>query len=679
MEEYLSRPSVRLVALSVAVISSRHLFEDGFHFPTFLSLAHITISLACKALVRSRKETQQPDDFQQHSLASYAWLGVYTASTTGALICGYQSLLHVKNTTLWMMILGLHWGSLLPENARSFLERSLSVWFVEMLRYTTFATCVALLLLQDLSMTNKFEYLTLGAAGCVVIARRSFEEVETVKFGDLDAHSIALAVSLVPIAVAMGPNEWKNSGNFTFFGHLGMLLLNLPAGAAVICGGVARSSAEEDNEQRDMLKHPEVIRLCLSVGLTAEVALDNLLFQLRPTTTTIGQWVAFIVALLVTMDIEILLMEGKLVDIPWIRRLRPDTASRIRLPTEDREEEDEIVDGAGRGERDEPDETTSYRAWTPLAFQTTLNALVWLLVVHALLTHRRFDTAYSQNTSVSSSLDIVIARYEEPIDTVANAVDSILQIPKVAAMNSTVLIYNKGSEIDVSSRFPLASKVLVTPKENVGREGETFLSHLLNDSYSFADHTLFMQAEPHELDELVARIRQYFVEDTGFLSLSYTGSFCSVCDRCWDISGWHEGAIVEDLYEQMNSDEQCRGISLTYRAQLIASRKRIERMNRSGLEQIKERLLGNESFGFSLERLWGMVFGCPSIPSSCPSLWSGQMGAFAPDGMNKFAVITCRCVSEHEKPKLEVKLNTMVGYKSIKDIKPNCKSGLLRK
>ncbi|KAF2161512.1 hypothetical protein M409DRAFT_28239 [Zasmidium cellare ATCC 36951] len=644
MQQYLGPASIRLFGLSITVITARHLFEDGFHVPTFLSLAHVTIALVCKALFQSKNEARDPNEHRQHSLTSFAWLLVYTASITGALICAYQSLLHTKNTTLWMMILSLHWDSLLPEDARSLLERSSSTWLVEILRYTTFAICVALLFLQDHHMTNEFEYLTLGAAGCMVIAKRSFEEAREVSFAGWGAHTFALAVSLVPILAFMAPNEWKNSGDFALYGHLGLLLLNLPAGAAVLYDGAAVSQAADDEDEHTHIsEHSGLDRICVAVCLVVLTALDNLLFQSRPTMTTIGQWVAFVVALLATMDFESALVQWEQLKLPWIRHPWLDNVRQIRLPSEDHEDEDEDHVGEVHDEHTQSNESIHYSTWLPLAFQSMLNALVWLLVLHAALMNRKFDTSYSQNSSRPPRLDIVIARYEEPIETVADAVHSILQIPKIAAMNTTVLIYNKGSDIDISSRFPLASDVIVSPRKNVGREGETFLSHLLNESYSFADHTLFMQAEPHELHWLVARIRQYFIQNTDFLSLSYTGSFCSACDRCWDISGWHEGSIVKDIFEQTNPDEDCSGISLTYRAQFIASRARMERINRGTVEHIRERLVGNDAFGFSLERLWGMIFGCPSISSSCPSLWSGQMGIFAPGGAGD-----CQCLDSEQ-------------------------------
>lgn len=637
MDGILRRPAVRLGAFLTTVITARHLLENGFHFPTYLLLAHIAVALILKAAFHSKDSRgNSQDERRSTSLKSITWAFLYTASISAGLICGYQSLQHVNNTTLWIIIFSLRWDSLVPINLRFLTEKK--AWplpLVVVLRCSTFLICVALLFLQDGNMSAKGEYLALGAIGSVLLAMRLWRFGETrdmTTIAGRDAHEIALGVSVVPTVVVLIPNEWSKSGNFGLHVPFGMLLVNVLAGASFLCGGVAWDRGLDDEDESSPCDGSATRWLGVSFCLGGLVELDNLLLRQRPATTTFGQWVAFVVASLATLDFDSALR--------WIGHLVGSPTGHLALPAEDEGDEDENL---LHEEREQASNNTvpeqQRRFWSPLVFQVMLNGLVWIPLLHNVLMHRKLDAAYGPEEP-TARFDIVVSRYDEPIDKTAEAVNSVLEISKVKAMNTTVLIYNKGESIDVDARFPLASNVIVRQRENVGREGENILSHTLNGSFAFGDHTLFMQAEPHELHWMVSRIRQYLVKDTGFLSLSYPGAFCSECDRPWDVSGWHEdGETIEDIFEQTNPGRDCDGLSLTYRAQFIVSRERMENIDHGALKHLRERLLRNERFGFSLERLWGMVFGCLVIASTCPSLLSGWMGIYGPGGVGD-----CQCM-----------------------------------
>lgn len=71
---------------------------------------------------------------------------------------------------------------------------------------------------------------------------------------------------------------------------------------------------------------------------------------------------------------------------------------------------------------------------------------------------------------------IVVSRYNENIDWTKDL--------------SNVLIYNKGN--------PIKSKHIVTELENIGREGETYLNHIIKNYDSLDSYTIFCQGDPFE-------------------------------------------------------------------------------------------------------------------------------------------------------------------------------------
>ena len=90
--------------------------------------------------------------------------------------------------------------------------------------------------------------------------------------------------------------------------------------------------------------------------------------------------------------------------------------------------------------------------------------------------------------------EIVVSRYSEQLGWV-NKIDKDIDI----------IVYNKGSN-DIDSNFTNRIKSLVSLK-NVGREGHTYLSHIIENYDKLADITFFTQGKPHLLGR---RLNSFF-------------------------------------------------------------------------------------------------------------------------------------------------------------------------
>jgi hypothetical protein len=82
----------------------------------------------------------------------------------------------------------------------------------------------------------------------------------------------------------------------------------------------------------------------------------------------------------------------------------------------------------------------------------------------------------------------------------------------------------------------------IIARPNVGREGETYLHHILTPWSNLARHTLFTQAGIDDFDELSRRVNDAFTKRTGMLSLSFVSTMCD-CHDCMD-KYWHDTSGV---------------------------------------------------------------------------------------------------------------------------------------
>lgn len=133
------------------------------------------------------------------------------------------------------------------------------------------------------------------------------------------------------------------------------------------------------------------------------------------------------------------------------------------------------------------------------------------------------------------SISIVIARFNESLDWLcSNEFVDIMSDKRIA---TTVYIYNKG--IDMCPRLHttraclherLGCRVIIIPLKNVGRECNTYLTHIINHYHNHADVTVFL---PGSSDMLEKKSRAFAIMSKAYKDLD--SAF--VCDvRCNSIA-----------------------------------------------------------------------------------------------------------------------------------------------
>ena len=257
--------------------------------------------------------------------------------------------------------------------------------------------------------------------------------------------------------------------------------------------------------------------------------------------------------------------------------------------------------------------------WTLFLLQNFSDRLVSRPVSPAPVLDRTFQATVP--------LRIVLSMYEEPLYELEFLIATLRQVPSLT--HAEILIYTKSSKVSVEDikKGTGASQVIQLP--NFGREGETYLHHIMSQWDSLANHTLFMQAGIHNRREVIPRLETYFdPRRTGMLSLGFVGHVVK-CYGGSDIFGWTEPSrLLVNLYRRTQR-AKCDRVLLSYKGQFLVSAARIRGIDQSIYQELHNSLVVEQSsapiFGFTVERLWSLLFQCSNmeVASKCPSLISG--------------------------------------------------------
>lgn len=253
------------------------------------------------------------------------------------------------------------------------------------------------------------------------------------------------------------------------------------------------------------------------------------------------------------------------------------------------------------------------------------------------------ETDDSAIPQTGRKFDIVVSFYREDQTKIAKELREIKELAPFQGLEPRIIIYVKDQDADVVAMKEAIGADVVKIIPNKGREGGTYLAHILDQWDNLAVHTLFLQGDIHKFPQLKARITDYFIPNTGVLSLGFEHSSCS-CDNCkddWDTDDvWHR---IPEVYSAVTG-ELCltSKILMSYGGQFIASSNRIRSTRKHVFEHIKLILesdmdhwihkdsrdgrfkdrVDNPFFGHTLERSWMILFQCfdPRLSATCPTL-----------------------------------------------------------
>lgn len=305
----------------------------------------------------------------------------------------------------------------------------------------------------------------------------------------------------------------------------------------------------------------------------------------------------------------------------------------------------------------------------------TVPVFIWYREAPSSLGLSKYNTGpahIDKTLPAQNAFDIVVSHYSEDIDNLNRLIAEIVSIPAIAVLNPRLIIYTKNPHADLDLIESNTYAKSVTRLANTGREGATYLHHIITSWDSLATHTMFIQASVHSAREFSTRIHDFFVPNTGMLSLGFSAS--CVTTGCRDRWGWYDDwDLVPEITAQVSAfrsetlnateapEENVIASSivsdlpektlLTYKGQFIASAARIRGIDQSiykylldgltrsdswaqtGWQVEKERLINGAVntlerpfAGYAVERLWGVLLQCSSddIAWRCPTLLSGR-------------------------------------------------------
>ena len=258
------------------------------------------------------------------------------------------------------------------------------------------------------------------------------------------------------------------------------------------------------------------------------------------------------------------------------------------------------------------------------------------------------DYGYTPEVAV----EVVISMYKEPVEDVATLISTLKAMPNLR--ESQIQIYVKDSEANIEQIRTRTGANKVTTLPNIGREGETYLHHILDNWDMLAQHTVFLQADVHNPREFYPRIRNYFHPlFTGMLNLGWSGYVCS-CESCGDRFNWGDTThLFPHIHDRINNSTSCENVLLSYKGQFIVSARRIRGVDKSVYRFLHESFTNSNSwahqepylqgrpdsmsapvYGYTLERMWNLLFQCNDMDVAwkCPTLLSGyRMGGSIED------------------------------------------------
>jgi hypothetical protein len=243
-----------------------------------------------------------------------------------------------------------------------------------------------------------------------------------------------------------------------------------------------------------------------------------------------------------------------------------------------------------------------------------------------------------------SELDVVVSMFKEPPSAVKSTFDRLKGLPEIGRRNPRLVVYTKDPAANIEQLLEQTGATSVVQLPNVGREGHTYLHHVIEQWEDLAAQTFFLQADIHNPREFFTRVRDYYTPQTGMLSLGFSGQTCN-CKDCGDRFGWWDNTLVGEVWSQaMNETCTDQQMLLSYKGQFVASAARLRGNEQSLYKNLRTALEDPEDFvhqqdylqgrpdsmnapffGYTLERLWSVLLQCSEerIATRCPTLLSG--------------------------------------------------------
>jgi len=271
--------------------------------------------------------------------------------------------------------------------------------------------------------------------------------------------------------------------------------------------------------------------------------------------------------------------------------------------------------------REKSSQTASQHSWIRPLFKLIVNlflifsmtVIIPLFYKHTprLIPRQEFGSQIpniATNYTAPADFDIVVSYYDEDLSNLKSLVDKVIAINQIKHMHRRLIIYNKNTQVELSVIKAAMRTDEVTLIPNIGREGATYLHHIITEWDNLAKHTMFIQGRVHDEPFILFKLSEYFIPEsqawhsanypnspstlrsTGFLPLCFSTT-CRL-DDCADPWTWHdEWSLVPQIHSRItnhtlalaspaaaavaNAVPQADTAMLTYQGQFVSSAQRI--------------------------------------------------------------------------------------------------------
>ncbi|WPG99117.1 Hypothetical protein R9X50_00192800 [Acrodontium crateriforme] len=638
---------VWLASAAIAIVTTKYLLAGEINYPLHLLLIHSLILTLIWFIHNVDKNAGEYCLAAPEATTAILRMA-YHLSMCASFILAYLSIYHFSSLPVAMFVLTLDWQ---PATLLSRIRLN-QLGTTDLLRYALFACGLTFIFVNDYRLHPSVQNVALAflaVIGCAELSLYLLQNPEMLSQGLArrpfsPLSKVLPTCLLIPIGVLAFQTEYWRPTVWIPLAPTGIVLaINVISTTVAVMSGGFLLRPVKLTELSTICEptKPHTDSILLSVALTGVVSLASSLTLDQPAVLSTWQFLGYIIATLAfvtTNDLDELMICTGFSDPKNERRddfstkFVNDSAIEL-LPFDDDQDQDALAQTSG-----------SRRSTLGLLI---LGGLSWLAFVRiwynvAPPSPDASNTSLDQAFHPRADFDIVVARYDEPSTDIAQNLNLLLQAPRFQTLQSRIHFYNKNLDTttfadDIEDLMNGLANISVTPSENIGRESEAYLHHIVSTWDDLAAHTLFMQAEPHDFKLARNQMEQYLLPETGFMPLAYEGAFCRDCNHCHDHSWSENPAVLSALYSNANSGAPCKDLVLTYRGQFVASAARIRGNEKAMYEGLLEQLRNPNSsmhsasytpsewnsdqvdsmnaptFGFTLERLWGVLMQCSDL------------------------------------------------------------------
>ena len=232
---------------------------------------------------------------------------------------------------------------------------------------------------------------------------------------------------------------------------------------------------------------------------------------------------------------------------------------------------------------------------------------------------------------------LVVARYREPI------YNWVLLVPA----DVSVKVYLKYGDVEDLTAGVLDLVDEVEPLANIGREGHTYLHHIIQNYDNLCEYTIFTQADPFKHNptfvqdlfdnmdkgEVFRSFGKWWqkeyppdnIIEGGIRPNIHIGNRDFVCihPTFWEDDGWvrivrrikmrnHIDYIIPWVCRRLDLVEPTTGVPISMCGMFGVHRSKIQMYSKSFYEKMRDFLLEHPDHGYVIERFWATLFllGC---------------------------------------------------------------------